>query len=301
MRECKAIIGLAAVLTLVAAAQTSQTVRLATTYTPDSWLLYSVSATTKIATRTSQGAVHATLVTQATAQLHVLPGAATNDFEIAARFSQYRTTVTADNAAQQAELEKQAAATARAAAAMAPARFRVVNGVFSIVFRQPGDNYDQPVDMLSELVRDDVLPRQPVAVGARWTRTRERAIPTTTISMPLTLRCQLAALGSEHGERTATIAVDSAGSANLPPGSLPDSQKLASEGLVPLGAFSTKTMATSIYRVADGVLLATRSQTHSSMQLQFIGPSPQAATSDSEIDSTGSVKLEKILASATSR
>lgn len=296
MLKRKAIIGLAAVLTLAAAAQAPQAVRLATTYTPNSWLIYSISATTKISTRTSQGAMHATLVTQAEAQLHVLPGASSNDFEIAARFSKYSTTVTADNAAQNAVLAKQAAATDQAAVAMKPAQFRVVNGVFSTMFRQPGDNYDQPVDMLSELARDDELPSQPVAVGAQWTRTRERAIPTTTISMPLTLRCQLTALGSEHGERTATIAVDSTGSANLPPGSLPDSQKLASQGLVPLGKFSTKTLANSTYRVADGVLLATRSQTHSSMQLQFIGPSPQAATSDSEIDSTGTVKLEKILA-----
>lgn len=298
MYKRKLIIGLATVLTLVAVAQAPHTVRLATTYTPDSWLLYSVSATTKITTRTSQGAVHATLVTQAEAQLHVLPGATTNDFEIAARFSQYSTTVTADNATQKAGLEKQAAATAQAATTMKPAQFRVVNGVLSMVFRQPGDNYDQPVDMLSELARNDVLPSKPVAVGAQWTRTRARAIPTTTISMPLTLRCRLAALGSEQGAPTATIAVDSTGSANLPPGSLPDSQKLASEGLVPLGQFSTKTVANSTYRVADGVLLATSSQTHSSMQLQFIGPSPQAATSDSEIDSSGTVKLEKILVSS---
>ncbi|TAN23037.1 MAG: hypothetical protein EPN33_05975 [Acidobacteria bacterium] len=293
----KAIIVAGTLLTLGAMAQAPQTVRLATTYTPNSWLVYSISATTKITTRTGPGAaLHATLVTQAEAQLHVLPGATTNDFEIAARFNKYSTTVRADNAAQKAGLEKQAAATDQAAVAMKPALFRVVNGVFSTVFRQPGDHYDQPADMLSELTRNDVLPRRPVAVGAQWTRTRERAIPTTTISMPLTLRCRLAALGSEHGDRTAAIAVDSTGSANLPPGSLPDSQKLASQGLVPLGRFSTKTTANSVYRVADGVLLATSSQTHSSMQLQFIGPSPQAATSDSEIDSTGSVKLEKILA-----
>ncbi|MGH9413063.1 MAG: hypothetical protein ACRD0Y_04915 [Terriglobales bacterium] len=290
------IIWFCAILALAAVAQVPGSIRLATTYTPNSWLLYSISVHSTLVTATTQhAAMHATLDTEAEAQLHILPGATTNNFEVSARFTRYKTTAATDNPAQKAELEQQASATDRAATSMKPAVFRVANGTLRITFRQPGDNYDQPVDMLSEIVRNDDLPSGAVTVGAQWTRTRTRSIPKTTIAMPLTLHCRLSALGSEAGEKTAVIVINSAASANLPPGSLPGSQQLAREGLVPLGKFSFNTVATSTYRAADGVLLGTKSQTHSNMNLQFIGPSPQAVTSDTEIHSTGSVRLEKIL------
>ncbi|MGH9476361.1 MAG: hypothetical protein ACRD1C_08500 [Terriglobales bacterium] len=285
-----------AALALGASAQTPATVRLAVTYTPDSWLLYSASIHTDVVTHIGQGSdLHATLTTEAEAQLHVQPGATTNNFSVEARFIRYTTTLTADNAQQKAELEKQAAATDQAAVSMAPARFRVAEGHFNIVFRQPGAAYDQAVDMLSELARTDDLPSGAVAVGAAWSRTRSRAIPETTIAMPLTLHCTLTGLGREDGLATATIAVHASSGVNLPPGSLPGSQQMASEGLVPLGKFSFNTQAQATYRVADGILLETHSETHSNMNIQFIGPSPQALTSESEIHSIGTVKLEKIL------
>lgn len=288
---------LSAMLTLAAA---QAPIRLAVTYTPDSWLLYSAVIHTEIVTRSGPGAgLRAVLDTQAEAQLHVLAGATTNNFEMEARFTRYTTTVTADNAQQKAELDKEAAAADQAATSMAAAKFRVAEGHFSIEFRQPGGAYDQAVDMLSELARTDELPAGPVTIGSQWTRARARSIPQTTVSMPLTLHCTLTALGRADGFADATITMDTSASANLPPGSLPGTQELARQGLVPLGTFRFHTEATSRYRVADGVLLETHSDTHSDMKLEFIGPSPQAATSDSDIHSTGTVKLEKILRAAS--
>ncbi|MGH9486382.1 MAG: hypothetical protein ACRD04_02175 [Terriglobales bacterium] len=283
-------------LALAGMAQAPAKVRLVATYTPDSWLIYSATIHTTITTHTSQNANwNARLDTKAEIRLHVLSGATPNNFQMEARFTSYKTTVTAQNPNQQAQLQQQSAASDQAATGMKPARFQVSNGHFTILFRQPGGAYDQAVDMLSELARTDELPAGPVAVGATWTRQRTRGIPETSLSMPLTLHCTLTALSSGHGQRTATIGVQSSSGINLPPGSLPDSQQLAREGLVPMGKFSFTTTTMAQFRTADAVLLDTSSQTHSTMHLDFIGPSPKAETSDSQIHSTGEVKLVKIL------
>ncbi|MGH9466561.1 MAG: hypothetical protein ACRD1Y_04340 [Terriglobales bacterium] len=273
-------------------AQAPETVHLATTYKPGSRLLYAISVKATVDTSSGSASREATLNTRAEAELQVLPGATTNQFEIAARFTRYQTTVSAQDPAQLATLAKIEAAGDKASIGMPPARFRMAGGIFTVVSRAAGVQYDQGVDMLGELVRNDDLPPGDATVGAQWTHPRTRNIPQTNVSMPLTLHCRLTALGRENGAATAVIEITSAGSAKLPPGSLSDSRALARQGLVPFGKFSFHTVEDATYRVSDGVLLGTSSQTHSSVEIQLIGPSPQARTMDSNIQSTGTVRLE---------
>lgn len=259
-------------------------VTLVPTYAPNSHLFYSVAIHSAIGTR-------ATMDTDAEVDMHVLPGATPGSFDAEMRFTRFKTTVKADSAADQAGLAQQSAATDHAAMTMAPAHFRVTPQKFTTVSRPQGPDYDQPVEMLEELARTDDLPTGPATVGNRWTRERSRALPTMNFSVALTMDCSLTAADG----KTATIAVHSHGSTPLPPGSLPGSQAMAAQGLVPEATVSFDTTATSVYQATDAILQQTTSDTHNRMHIRFVGPSPQAQTTDTNIDSSATVKLERIV------
>lgn len=291
---------LPAVLLLSAlAAQIPARVTLVPTYTAGERLYYSVSIHTDINTTVNQGAPsHSTLTTEAEIELHILPGAQPGNFQAEMRFTRYHTTAQSADPSTQAQLQQKMAQDDADAAGMTPARFQVAHGQFSILARQPGGQYDQAVDMLSEMVRTEDLPTGPVSVGAQWTRARSRQLPGMNASLPLTLHCSLTALGSAQGQPTATIAVHAEGQADLPPTALPGADALARQGFVPIGKLSSNTTATSQFRAADAVLLASASETHSQVSIQLIGPTPQPQTTDSLIHSTGTVKLERVTAAA---
>ncbi|HUX68753.1 MAG TPA: hypothetical protein VMV31_14805 [Terriglobales bacterium] len=256
-------------------------------YTAGAQLTYSVAIHSDLGGK-------ATMDTAAEVAMRILPGATPGAFDAELRFTQFSTTVHGDPAVLPG-LQQQAAATDHAALAMTPPRFREAQGHFQVLARQAGAAYDQPVEMLEELVRTDALPRGPTAVGARWSRHRTRQLPTMNTSVALTLACHLAAVGTVAGQPAATITVRSQGDAPLPPNALPNSQALAAQGLVPEATVAFDTTATSVYRLADAVLLQSHSQTHNLMRIKLVGPSPQAGTQDSDINSSATVKLEKIV------
>ncbi|HXR97668.1 MAG TPA: hypothetical protein VN709_07475 [Terriglobales bacterium] len=271
-----------------AAAQASpgpKTVTLLPTYVPDSHLNYSVVIHSSIGTR-------ATLDTTAAVDMHVLSGATPGNFDAELKFTKYATTVKADLPADQTNLEQQSSAIDHAALTMTPAHFRVSPGKVEVIARPNGADFDQPVEMLEELVRTDGLPNGPVAVGNHWTFTRSRDIPTMNFSVALAMDCSLTAFGEQNGQPTATIVIHSHGSTPLPPGSLPGSQEMASQGLVPEASVAFDTDATSVYRAKDAVLESTTSETNNQMHIKFIGPSPNAQTMDTTIHSTSTVRLE---------
>ncbi len=279
--------GLALVAGLLLAPLAAQVpVTLLPRYTVGERLLYSVAIHSTI----SSGAV---LDTTAEAELRVVAAPAPGKFTATARFLRYTTKVQAQSPADLAGLQRQSAATDHAATSMAPAEFAVTPGSFKTLSRQAGAVYDQPVEMLQELARTDSLPTGPTAVGAAWTRTRRRAIPTLNASVPLRLDCSLNAIAPYAGQPAATIVVHAQGSAALPPGSLPGSKALAAQGLVAEATVRFDTTATSHYRIADGVLLETSSTSHNNMRINLVGPSPAAKTTNADIHSTSTVKLEK--------
>ena len=236
----------------------------------------------------------ATMDTAAEIALRILPGSPAGGFDTEMHFTKFATTVHASGQVL-AGLQKQAATTDHAALTMTPARFQVALGKFQVLARQAGPDYDQPVEMLEELVRTDALPTGATAVGSQWTRHRTRDLPTMNASVALTLQCQLTAVAPVAGQPAATITVHSLGNTTLPPNALPGSQAMAAQGLVPEATVAFDTTATSIYRVADAVLLQTTSQTSNQMHIKLVGPNPQAGSQESDINSTASVKLEKIV------
>lgn len=262
-----------------------KTVTLLPTYAPDSHLTYSVVIHSAIGTR-------ATMDTNAAVDMHVLPGATPGNFDAELKFTKYATTVKADLPADQTSLEQQSSATDHAAQTMTPAHFRVSPGKIEIIARPNGADFDQPVEMLEELVRTDGLPNGPVGVGNHWTFTRSRDIPTMNFSVAIAMDCSLTAFGEQNGQPTATITIHSHGSTPLPPGALPGSQEMAAQGLVPEASVAFDTDATSIYRANDAVLESTTSETNNQMHIKFIGPSPNAQTMDTTIHSTSTVRLE---------
>lgn len=237
----------------------------------------------------------ATLDTTAEAAIAILAGAAPGRFDAEARFTRFTTAVQADPD-DLAALKKQSSDTDQAATSMGAARFRMTAGQFTVISRPNGPQFDEPVEMLEELVRTDALPTAPVTVGEHWTRTRTRAIPTLEFSVPLTLDCVLTELAPVGSVRAATVTVHTTGHTPLPPGSLPGSQELAAQGLVAEAAVGFDTTATAHYRLPDSVLLESTSENHNSMQIKLVGPSPHAGTTNTDIDSTSTVKLERIAA-----
>ncbi|MGH9479128.1 MAG: hypothetical protein ACRD1A_07850, partial [Terriglobales bacterium] len=151
----------------------------------------------------------------------------------------------------------------------------------------------QPVEMLEELVRTDQLPAGAVGVGSRWTGERSQPIPTMNATVVLHLDCALTALGESGGVPAATLTVHSEGTSQLPPNTLPGSQDLAQQGLIAEATVSFDTDSTSIYRRRDAVLLKATSETHNTLLLHLVGPSPLARTTDTHIDSTATVTLER--------
>ncbi|MGH9518651.1 MAG: hypothetical protein ACRD2D_03340 [Terriglobales bacterium] len=261
-------------------------VALVPNYKPGAHFLYSLHIHSSISTR-------ATLDTVAEVEMQILPGSGLGRFRAAARFTHFSTTVKAESANDQAALEVQSAATDKAAVSMQPAQFEVSSAGLQILARTPGADYDQPVDMLEELIRTDSLPTGAVSVGSRWTRARSRAIPGMNASVPLTMDCSLASLGTRDGAAVATIQVQAHGEAVLPPDALPGAAALEAQGVVPDAHVSVATDSSAVYRAADAVLLEITSQSHNQLQIKLIGgPQPQSSTTDST--SSATVKLEKI-------
>lgn len=286
-------LGCAAALAAGWAAAQAPAVTLVPRYTPNSHLFYSLVINSAIGS-------DATMVTTGEIDMHILAAAAPGSFDAEMRFLKYATTVKSASAADQTALAQQTATSDQAAQSMAAARFRVAAGKITVLSRPAGSQYDQPVEMLEELARDDSLPPGPASVGAQWSRHRTRQIPTMNFSVALKLDCSLTAVGpgpgAFSGQPAATIVVRSQGSTPLPPGSLPGSEALAAQGLVPEATVSFDTTATSIYRVADAILEQTSSETHNRMHLSLVGPSPDARTTDTEINSTATVQLERVVA-----
>lgn len=283
------LLALTAILGCGAAAQTApvpaaQTVTLLPAPAAGSTLTYSVVIHSKIGTR-------AQLDTTAAIAMHILAGATPGRFEAEMRFTHYATAVKATDTADQSALAAQAATTDQAAQSMPAARFQVDGQRFTVVSRPEGSEYDQPVQMLAELARMDTLPAGPTPVGTRWTRVRTQKIPTLNFSLPLTMECQLTAAGTLDGHPSATVVVHSHGSAKLPPGAFPGTDQLAARGLVPEATVAFDTTATSRYRLPDSILELAQSETHNTMYIRLIGPSPNAQTSTTDINSTATVKL----------
>lgn len=285
-RSARAAIAALALAAAAAAQAPAAAVTLAPAYHPGARLDYAIAIHSAIGTQ-------ATLDTAAEAEVHILAGAAPGSFTADVRFTRFKTTVQAQDASDRAGLEQQAAATDQAAAAMKPVRFQVSGRDLHILARPPGADYDQPVEMLEELMRTDQLPAGPVAVGSHWTGERAQPIPTMNASVALRLDCALTSLGDTGGVPTATLTVHSEGRSDLPPNALPGAAELAKQGLMATASITFDTDSTSIYRRADAVLLKTTSDTHNTMVLKLVGPSPLARTTDTHIDSTATVTLER--------
>lgn len=262
------------------------TLTLVPRYTAGSSLYYAV-------TIHSAAGMQATLDTTAEVVMRILPGATPGHFDTEMHFTKYATTVQADESLRPA-LAGQAAATDKAALGMTPARFRVGVGTFQVLARPTGSEYDQPVEMLEELVRTDALPPAGTPVGGQWTHQRTRDLPTLNFSVPLNLACQLTAVGQSQGQPAATISVHAQGNTALPPNALPDSDALAAQGLVAEASLRFDITATSQYRVADAVLLASSSSSDNHLHIKLVGPSPKAGEQDSDFSSTATVKLERV-------
>ena len=264
-------------------------------YTPGAQLYYAVAIHSDVATTTNQTQQSsATLDTQAEIEMHILSASKPGTFEAEMRFTKYHTTVASADAAVKAQLQEKSAHDDASAVAMTPARFSVAAGKLTLESRQSGSDYDQAVDMLSELVRTEDLPTGPVGVGAQWTRARNRDLPGMHANLPITLQCSLTGVGNDQGQATATISVHSSGAADLPPGSLPGAQEMARAGVVPIGKISSNTVSTSRFRTDDAVLISSSSETHSQVSIQLVGPTPTPQSTDSLIHSTGTVKLERM-------
>jgi hypothetical protein len=270
----------------LAMAQAPAAVTLVPSYKPGQKLVYSASIQSQIG-------ADATMNTVAEIEMDILPGATPGHFDTAMHFTKYATTAQATNPANQASLAQEAASEDHAALSMTPTRFRVAPGMITVLARANGPSYDQAVEMLEELARTDSLPEGPVSVGNHWTRERSRAIPTLNFSVALTLPCALTSFGNLDGQPTAMVTIHSDGSTPLPPGSLPGSQQLAAQGLVPEATIRFDNDTTSQYRIADAVLLESQSQSHNHMEIRFIGPSPNARTTETDIASSATLKLEK--------
>jgi len=235
----------------------------------------------------------ATIGTTAEVEIRILTAGGPNNYEATLRFTRFATTVESTDAQAKAGLVKQSADTDHAAVTMQPVKVKVTPDTFTIESRSPGADYDQPVEMLTQLARADVLPSGPVQVGSSWTRVRTQPIPTMNTSVALHMQCSLVAVGEAGGQPAVTLRVVSTGNAELPAGSLPGSDELARQGLVAVATVGFNTDATSEYRRADAVLLSSKSETRNHMHVKLVGPSPNATAYDTDITSSSTVKLLK--------
>lgn len=274
------------VLALPVLAQ-APTVSLVPNYQPGTHFFYLLQVHSTISTR-------ATLDTTAEVDMQILPGSVPGRFRASMRYTRFTTTVKADASADQAALALQAAATDKAAVAMQAPEFEASGTTLQVLSRTPGPDYDQPVDVLEELVRTDSLPTGPVSVGSHWTRTRSRPVPGMNASVPLTLDCSLTGLGARDGAATASVRVEARGNAILPADALPGAAAMEAQGVVPDARVSVSSDATAIYRAADAVLLSISSESHNQLEIKLIGGAqPQSNTTESV--SSATVKLERMV------
>jgi len=223
--------------------------------------------------------------------MHVLPVAPAGGTVIELRFLQYHTSVRADAAMQQT-LQEQMTEGDDAAANMAPVRIQLQpDGSTKVIERPQGAVFDQPVSVLEQFARTDMLPVGPVAVGAHWQRTRLQDLPTMHFSLPLQMQCTLTGSHQQHGQAVAGIAVQMQGSSKLPPDGIPNAKQLAAAGYAASGSIAITGSSNNQYREADGILLASSSQNHNVLKIELVGPDPIPQDIVTTIDSTGTVKL----------
>lgn len=260
---------------------------------PGTVYTYSVTVHSQILRTAGPGMPQtATLDNTAEVEMRVLPPSAPGALDVQMRFTKDTTTVQAEPDLQSA-LEQEVQATDKAAMAMDPVHFRTsADGEFQTISRSTGDDYDQPVIVLDEIARADSLPVGPTNVGDHWTRARSQAIPTMHYSIPLTLQCALTAVGRVEGRQVATVTVHSHGDSQLPPGAIPDLNQLASQGVVPTASIEFTSDSTSQYTVPNAVLTYTASKSHNVLHLVLSASGQPSQSSDTTIDSTGSVKLD---------
>lgn len=280
---------------LDAAAGKAAAVRLVPSYPANARFTYAIDIHTGIGSQASMD-------TRATAEIHILPGAMPGRYDADLRFLAYHTTAQADDPAAEQKIKEQATASDHAATSMTPVHVHIDGGQLTLVARPMGAAYDQPVEMLVQLARTDSLPKHAVHVGDRWTHQRTQPVPTLDFSVPLTLDSSLTRLvppsAATGNQPAATVTVHAHGQARLPPNAMPGASELAAQGLVPEASIRFDTTAVSDYRLPDVVLLQTHSDSHNHMHVRFIGPSPNARTTDTDIHSTATVKLTKVTGDA---
>ncbi len=224
-------------------------------------------------------------------EMHVLSPSPTGSAIIELRFLQYHTSVRAD-ASLQRQLQEQTAESDDAAAHMAPVRIQLQpDGSTKVTERPQGAVFDQPVSVLEQFARTDMLPVGPVAIGMHWQRTRVQDLPTMHFSLPLQMQCTLTGSQKEHGQAVARIAVQMRGSSQLPPDGIPNAQQLAAAGYAATGSIAITGMSNNQYREADGLLLSSDSQNHNVLKIELVGPTATPQDVITTIDSTGTVKL----------
>lgn len=223
--------------------------------------------------------------------MHVLPGTQQGGAVIELRFLQYHTSVRADAALRQT-LQQQISTGDDAAARMAPVQVQLQpDGSTRVIERPQGAVFDQPVSVLEQFARTDMLPIGLVAVGAHWTRTRVQDLPTMHFSLPLQMQCALSGSQTQHGQAVADIAVKMQGSSKLPPDGIPNAQQLAAAGYAASGSIAITGTSNNQYREADGILLSSSSQNHNVLTIRLVGPTATPQDMITTIDSTGTVKL----------
>jgi len=269
------------------------TVQLTPHYAPNATYTYDLEIDSHIL-RSGAGAGNpAELINASRVLMHVLPAAQQQGggAVIELSFLQYNTTVRADASLQEA-LQKETSETDESARQMAPVRVQLQpDGTTKIVERPQGAVFDQPVAVLEQFARTDMLPIGPVAVGTHWKRTRIQDLPTMHFSLPLQMQCTLTGVQAVKGQPAATIAVQMQGASPLPPDGIPNAQQLAAAGLVARGSIDITGSSNNQYRETDGVLLSSSSQNHNVLKIQLMGATPEPQDVTTTIDSTGTVKL----------
>lgn len=277
---------------LCLAAQTAAPVTVTPRYTPGASYTYDLQIDSHIVRSGMAPSQPAELLNTSRVLMHVLPApgqASSNQIELS--FLKYQTTVRAD-ATLQDSLQKDSAAADAAALHMTPVRVQLQpGGSTRIIARPKGAAYDQPVAVLEQFARTDMLPLGAVKVGDHWSRERVQDIPTMHFSLPLKMECQLTGAPVLEGQPAATISVQLRGSSTLPGNALPNAQQLAAAGFVAQGTIAINGTSQNQYRDKDGVLLSSTSQNHTVLHIQLVGATAEPKTLDTTIDSTGTVTL----------
>lgn len=285
--------GLGAALLCAAQAPAPATITVTPHYAPNATYTYDLQIDSHIV-RAGAGATSsqpAELTNTSRVGMHVLPQSPVGGAIIELRFLQYHTSVRAGVSLQQ-QLQEQMAESDDAATHMAPVRIRLQpDGSTKVIERPQGAVFDQPVSVLEQFARTDMLPVGPVAIGTHWQRTRVQDLPTMHFSLPLQMQCTLAGSQKEHGQAVASIAVQMQGSATLPPDGIPNVQELAAAGYAASGSIAITGTSNNQYREADGLLLSSSSQNHNVLKIELVGPTATPQDVTTTIDSTGTVKL----------